>query len=226
MENKIIGFLGVDKYDIILYLSRILYKLNKKILLLDCSENRALTYSIPMPNHILCEGDDSYIVNYRGIDCASNSVITQEIMEKYKQEYHVILMDFGFQENHELVENCTHIVLVLDQKLHNLKRIRQFSLPKECEKFLIFYEVYGCKISLNYIIEELVFDIPEDNIYEVFQDSVDIKRSIDCQYNDVIRFHKLTKPYQKLLHSIVATLYPENKTKEKAKAFLRAKYGR
>ena len=121
MENKILGFFGVDKYDIILYLSRILYTLNKKILLLDCSENRALTYSIPMPNQILCEERDCYIVNYRGIDCASNSFISQELMEKYKQEYDVILMDFGFQENHELVENCTHIVLVLDQKLHNLK---------------------------------------------------------------------------------------------------------
>ena len=225
MENRIIGFFGVDKYDIILYLSRIIYQLNQKVLLLDGSENKALTYSVPMPSNILYEENESFIVTYRGVDFAYNAPMTREQLVEYQEEYDVILIDFGF-EKHKLLHNCTHVVFVIDQKLHNLLRVKDISVPKECKKFLIFYVIYGCKISLYYAMDEIFLEIPKGHIFEVSQESVDLKHSIDCQYNDVIRFHKLTKPYQKLLHSIVASLYPEYNAKEKTKAFQKAKCGR
>ena len=226
MENRIIGFLGVDKYDMILYLSRIIYRLNQKVLLLDCSENKALTYSVPMPSHILYQESESFTVTYRGVDFAYNAPATREQLLEYQGVYDVILIDFGFEKNHQLLQNCSHIIFVMNQKLHNMIRVKENSVPKECKKFLIFYEIYGCKISLYYAMEELLLEIPKEQIFEVTQESVDLKHSIDCQYNEVIRFHKLTKPYQKLLHSIVSYLYPEYNTKEKTKAYQKAKCGR
>ena len=38
MENKIIGFVGLDVQDTILYLSRIFYHMGKRVLMADYSE--------------------------------------------------------------------------------------------------------------------------------------------------------------------------------------------
>ena len=225
MDSKMIGFLGVDKYDLILYLSRILYQMHKKVLLIDCSQSKALTYSIPIPNQILCEESDSYVISYRGVDFTKNHILTKDLLKRYQEEYDLVIIDFGFNKDHELIQNCTHIVLVIDQKLHNWKGLKEVLIPKECQVFLVLYEIYGCKISLFYILEELLIAIPTDNIFEVSQECVDIKQSIDCQYNDIIRFHRLTKPYERLLYCLITSLYPDHNPKQKTKAYLKAKNG-
>ena len=65
MGDKLIGFLGCDKYEIILYLSRILYHLGKKVLLVDYAESEALYQSIPVPDTLK---DENNYIHYSGID--------------------------------------------------------------------------------------------------------------------------------------------------------------
>ena len=58
----VVGFAGFCKSDIILYLSRILYVLGKKIAIVDRSTEQQLSFSVPIVP------SSNNIFEYRGID--------------------------------------------------------------------------------------------------------------------------------------------------------------
>ena len=84
MECKIIGFMGLDVQDTILYLSRIFYQMGKRVLMADYSESQALYYCIPM---IPGTNDYAETIEYRG------TYFTRGLLrqENYK-EYDVIMI--------------------------------------------------------------------------------------------------------------------------------------
>ena len=69
MGNNTVAYVGLDNFDIILYISRVLMKLGKKVLLVDHSETMAIKYCIPQPKGLNCQRD---IITYQGIDFTIN----------------------------------------------------------------------------------------------------------------------------------------------------------
>ena len=51
MGSKIIGFVGIEKYEIMHYLSRVLRQLGQTVLLTDQSTERALACSVQQGDH-------------------------------------------------------------------------------------------------------------------------------------------------------------------------------
>ncbi|MDF2473833.1 MAG: hypothetical protein K0R21_1615 [Anaerocolumna sp.] len=218
MEGKMIGFVGSDKYELILYLSRILYHLGKKVLLVDYAENEALLQSITVPETL--KEDTSYI-DYRGIDFIQGKYFRF----KMKQEYDYILMDFGYIMDNEGMLRCSKVIFVTDLQLHNLKRIKNIEYVENEDKCLVIKDVFQCKIKPEYIINQIGFPIDKNQIFILYQDSVDLKYKVSSQYDHKFTFHKLSKPTQCFLKDITKMMDNQLEEKDINLAYKKAERG-
>lgn len=121
-NSKVIGFIGVDCYDYILYLTRILTILGCKVLLIDYSCTQSLTYCIPHPKDM-----DSYkeIVEYKGFD------FTRRIFSlEWEGEYDFIFIFYGLYDlkNYSM---CNFYILLSDGQRHHLDRIKVLKVEDE-----------------------------------------------------------------------------------------------
>lgn len=220
MENKMIGFLGAEKYDILLYLSRILYRLNKKVLLVDYAENRALTYCVPVPRVITIQKE---CIHYQGIDFLVEPAYT-ELME-VKNQYDIILVDFGFQVYSKLLSECGQIYLCMDQQLHNMMQLRPIQQMEELTSrcYLLFRQIYDCKIGSNYLLEELGLPLKERQVFAYYQDSMDMKYCIDSQYNHTFQFAHISRGLKSCLLFILRNVLPSLTEQQRKSAYRVAK---
>lgn len=231
MESRILGFIGSDKYDIILYLSQIFRTLEYKILIVDCSENRALSYCIPEPkidkNAVLYvhesvqeERDESYYITHQGCEFIRN-LSYEQIMEK-RNEYDCIMIDFGFHQEERMLDACSQVILCVDQQLQNMIAIRPVfqGRDKLLEKCcLIFRRIYGCKISMKYLQQELGMSLPRERVYQYDQDMMDIKYCIDSQYNHRIQMSFLPKGMKSCLSFLLKIIEPTLSREQEKKIY-------
>lgn len=220
MGDKLIGFLGCDKYEIILYLSRILYHLGKKVLLVDYSESEALFQSISRPDVLK---EEKEYINYGGID-----FIQGKYYKKNREEiYDYILIDFGFHAEISLLTQCEKIMYVTDLQLHNVKRMKSISYHGNADKYLIIKDVFPCKIKPVYIIEQLSnLLIEEQHVYVLYQDSIDIKYRIQSQYDLKFSFPKLSKPTKFFLQDLILNISDNLSRKQLRIAYRKAERGK
>lgn len=220
MENKMIGFLGAEKYDILLYLSRILYRLNKKVLLVDYAENRALTYCVPAPRVITIQKE---CINYQGIDFLVEPIYA-ELME-VKEQYDIILIDFGFQVYSKLLSECGQIYLCMDQQLHNIMQLRPIQQMEELANqcYLLLRQIYDCKIGSNYLLEELGLPLKASQVFTYYQDSLDMKYCIDSQYNHTFQFSHISRGLKSCLLFILRNVLPSLTEQQRKNAYRVAK---
>ncbi len=197
-NNIIIGFLGSDKHEIILYLSRILYHLNKKVLLVDFAENEALTQSIPIPT--MLKESNTYL-DYRGIDFIRGENYYFNINE----DYDYVLLDFGYNYSTLSSIVCDQIIYVTDLQLHNAKRIKIGRQKGDPKSHIIIKDVFKCKIGPENILREIHPKISIENVYIIEQDAIDIKFKIHSQYNQTFYFDKLSKSMKSFLQDIISS---------------------
>jgi len=234
MGSKIIGFVGAEKYDILLYLSRILSRLKQKILLVDYSENRALTYCIPSTIREIC---GEYIkkqkaevmeekISYLDVDFMMEPRYRDLLL--VKEEYDLILVDFGYQVHSQLLSECSQIFLCVDQQLHNicqLKPLKRVMEHIEERSYLLFRQVYDCKISTEYLMEELELELPKDKIFEYYQETNDMKYCIDSQYNYSFQFTRLSKGLKCCILFILRQIVPSLSEQQRKNAYRCARRG-
>lgn len=219
VDNRVVGFVGSDKYEILLYLSRILYHLDKKVLLVDYSETQALTSSIPIPE-ILRESN-TYL-DYRGIDFIKG----RNYIQNMDKDYDYVLIDFGF--NHGILSNikCHNIIYVTDLQLHHAKRLKRSLVTGNPKNYIVIKDVFPCKVSPDVILKEISLKAIIEDIYVIEQDALDIKFKIQSQYNQTFYFDRLSKSMKTFLKDII---YRFDKNLDKSQiqsAYKKAERGR
>ncbi len=219
VEHKIVGFFGSDKYEILLYLSRILCHLKKKVLLVDFSETKALTQSIPIPNIL---NESSTYLDYRGVDFIKGENYCASI----GKDYDYVLIDFGF--NREILSKiqCDNIIYVTDLQLHNVKRINILSKKGNPKQHVIIKDVLPCSITPEYVLLEINLGLDIEDIYIIEQDAIDIKFKIQSQYSQTFFFDKLSKSMKTFLQDILFK-FDENLSKNQIiNAYRKAERGK
>lgn len=219
MANNVIGFAGIDKYELILYLSRIIFHLGKKVLLVDDSESEALYQCIPVPESLreaICP------IHYRGMDF---------ILGKYYHadlglHYDVVILDLGFQLKADLVSECTRLFYVIDLQLHNIRKLRLKNQPEDIPMSLIIKDVFPCKIKPEIIMEQWQQDMNLHKGYILYLDTLDLKYKIQSQYDSVFQFQKVSAPVTELLKDIVKQMDFSLQEKEIKQAYHKAERGR
>lgn len=195
MAGKMIGFIGIEKYEIMHYLSRILFYLKQKVLLLDQSSERALACSIP----VLLYGNKE-IMDYNGVDVAEG--LGTEALRWLDYDY--ILVDLGFQVNHPLLSQCDEVYLVSDLQLHNIRNLSVLQLEKHQQRFLILKSFFANQINPRYIYEEMTpLMIQEENSYALSLEEKDYENCLQCQYQNRISMKRISKGMRRMLSDML-----------------------
>lgn len=229
-KELVIGFLGIEKYEVILYLSRILKQLHKKVLVLDCSEDGALDAGV-------CYFREQPVVygelqEYRGIDYVNYTVHEYKNMEEYsvlqekRKEYDFILIDFGFCRTHSLMTACHRYFFVSDQQRHNILRVKEAAKKCRVPFTVVLRDVLSCKVSLDYFTDFMEENQWAEEVQILYRNEADIREQIQCQYGQAVNFQKLSKDMKEFLKNMVKQLLPECTKAEIIKALKQAERGK
>jgi len=219
LGTKRIAYIGIDCFDYILYLSRILHKLGKKVLVIDRSNTGALKTAVPVPNKIRPE---SGVITNRKVD------FTMMDLDKNTFDEHDVSLEFyGFQNPNSELDEFSRITFVTDLFNHNIERLNSLGLDikDNIERYLIVKDVVDTKISPYLIAGKLNYNVPEDNKLSLYFEYNDYISAIICQHNQVARFTKISRSYKRFLIEDVMSIYPELSRSECSKAFNKAKKG-
>ena len=219
MTTKVIAFIGIDKFDFMHYISRIIHHMGKRVLLVDISENKALKASIPIP-----ESFELSEIDYRGVGFTTN--IEEQIMEGY--EY--ILIDFGFNINHDYIEKCDQIIMVSNLELNHVEALAKLEI-NENKTTLVIRDTIPYKVDSVYVKKQMNQHEQIQYVYELEYDSIDYKERLNCFYTNRIKFKHCTKYMRHLVHRLTQDIMDLNNTSEKSnlkaykKAYKKAKKG-
>ena len=214
---KNICFIGVfDKLDLILYVSKILNSLNKRVLIVDATTLQKSKYIVPTINPT-----KSYITSFGDIDIAVGFESYEQIeryiglTEEQKMKYDYILVDIdnGNIFNNFNNENTIKSYFVTSFDLYSIRKgletIKQIDKPIKITKVLFSKEIneeddyYLDYLSLGYKV------IWEDNKMNFPYDISDIEVMIENQKVSKIRLKGLSQQYKENLECLIIDILPD-----------------
>lgn len=214
---KNICFIGAfDKLDLILYVSKIIKNLGKKVLIVDATKLQKARYIVPTINPT-----KSYITRFEDIDIAIGFESYEDI-ERYigivegqniKYDYAFVNVDDGDIFNNFNNENTVKNYFVTSFELYSIRKgletIKQIEKPIKITKLLFSREIneeddyyldylaLGCKI----IWDENKINFP----YE----TQDIEAMIENQKTFKIKTKGLTQQYKDCLEYLIMDIMPD-----------------
>lgn len=210
MESTIkIGFAGSYKCDLLLYLARIATAAGKRVAIVDAASEDIWSYSVPVYM-------DKKLVTYNDTDIYLSCNTKGSLGDVDLGKYDMVFFDFGFNKDMvEYASQCDAGILISDIERNHVLRLREyikaFTLALESEDkpkmdvIKIYRDVVDSKINTKYT--DTLLDIGDKlNIameYIVGFDSVDYRCRIESQYNDNIKFNKITKDLKSMFVDIL-----------------------
>lgn len=217
MANNIVGYIGIENFEMLLYLARILNKLRRKVLLIDLTAEKDLSSCIPVPAG-LDPIDD--IISYYGVDF-TEKVASPDLFNEYDD----VLISFGFNAS-AAIQYCSKVVYTVNQMLHNINRLASLDPIAGKKKYLIIKDMVNSKITPEYIIDCLKIPFEPEHIITLDFDEIDMRYKILAQHDSVYQFRRITKKAKRYLITTVKELYPEVPDKELREAYWLAERGR
>lgn len=214
---KNICFIGVfDKLDLILYISKIMTNLGKKVIVVDATELQKSRYIVPTINPT-----KSYITRFEDIDIAVGFESYEQIeryvgdVEGQKMKYDYALVNIDNQEYFENFNNANTIknYFVTSFELYSIRRgletIRKIEKPIKITKVLFSREINK---EDDYYLEYLALGHKitwEDNNINFPYDTQDIENMIENQKIFKIKTKGLSQLYKESLEYIVNDMMPD-----------------
>jgi hypothetical protein len=219
MANNIIGYAGIDTFDIMLYLSRILLKLGRKVLLVDHSETQALSNSIPKVEGL---NPSQGIISFRHVDFT-----LMTINDMAAQNYDDILISYGFNEPAEDKQLLTRIIYTTDLYEYNLDRVNSLIYydPLNISRQLLIRDILNIKITPEIIAQKIHKDIKRENVKVLYQNESDLINRLICNCNKSARFMKISGALQGYLIKEAVILFPQANPKLFKNAYRKARKG-
>lgn len=218
MANNIVAYVGLESFDTILYLSRIMQRLGRKVLVVDNSDTLSLTYSVPQISDI---NTNQTIISNRRVDFTNMSV-----SEELAAEYDDILIDCGMKEPITTINLLTRIVYVTDLFDYNIRRLAGISqyYNSSCDKELLIRNAVFIKISPEQISQKISKVILPDRLQVLYRDELDYESALNCHINQVFAIN-VSRGYKKYLLNQVKIMCDTFTSKEIKEAFREAKNG-
>lgn len=214
---KNICFIGAfDKLDLILYISKIIKNLGKKVLIVDATELQKARYIVPTINPT-----KSYITRFEDIDIAIGFESYEEIEryigiteeQKMKYDYALVNIDNGENFNNFNNDNTIKNYFVTSFELYSIRKglqtIKQIDKPIKVTKVIFSREIneeddyYLDYLALGYKI------IWEDNKINFPYNTEDIEVMIENQKIFKIKTKGLSQQYKDNLEYILIDIMPD-----------------
>ena len=214
---KNICFIGAfDKLDLLLYVSKILKNLGKKVLVIDSTNLQKAKYIVPSINPT-----KAYITRFCDIDIAIGFESYNEI-EKYlgdvdgqgiKYDYALINADdgkvFSNFNNSDTIKNYFVTSFEAYSIKKGLETIKQIQKPIEITKVLFSKEI---NIEDDYYLDYLALGykiIWNDNKMYFPYETQDIEVMIENQKTSKIKIKRLTQQYKENLEYMLTDIMPD-----------------
>lgn len=218
MAINIVAYAGILSFDIILYQSRILHQLGRKVLVVDNSDTKALVYSLP---HIPGVDTDNSFVTYRCVDFT-----TQAVTHAIAKQYDDILIDFGHNPPQMDLSLLTRVVFIVDMFEYNMAKIAESGIfDQVSDKALLIRDATEAKITTEHILSKINKEIPKDMVYFLYRDDRDFDNCLRCHFNQVTRFTHISQMLQQYLIMETKILYGEIGEKQMRQAYNKARRG-
>ena len=214
---KNIGFIGAfDKLDLLLYISKILNIMKKKVIIIDTTLEQKSKYIVPVINPT-----KSYITRFENIDIAIGFQNYQEI-ERYigqtenkrmSYDYALVSIDTieGFENFHN--QNTIKNYFVTSFELYSIRKgleaISKIKQPIELTKIVFSTEInqeddyYLEYIALGYKIKW------NENIINFPYETKDLEVMIENQKMNRIRIKNLSQSYKDSLEYLITDIIPD-----------------
>lgn len=216
MANNIVAYIGVENFDYILYLARILSKLERKVLVLESSDSKALEYVFPSVNGI---NVNKVPVTYRQIDYGKFT-LTEDVINAYDD----ILISYGM--NAEVSKHCTRVAIVSDPFLHNLYPIKNMFLQIKCnDKAVLIRNMVSTYQGIEKISNELEGLIEKEKIDFIYLDETNVTNAIRCVSEQSLVFISINRELKSYLLKEAGLHYPDIEEKKLLEAYKAARKG-
>lgn len=219
-QSKILSFVGVEKYDFILGFAKALSQLDHRVLVLDLSENGALSEALydTYENKEQCEKPE--ILSHQSIDFiphvedwSFHGDFYQPYLYRKNEDYEYVLVDHGFNSTNPAILQSTVEFIVLDMQKHNINRIRGFLDHTDVKKCIIVRDIVRCKIKAKDILPTSFLGV-DDSIYYIPLNERDLVHRVLIQHTRTIHTEKYSKKMIQLLSDVLIQLEPEVSPKE------------
>lgn len=222
-----IGFYGADCYDLVQYLSRVLFKFKYKVLMIDRSQDKGLESTIPIPKGL--EKSNDTVMEYRGVD------YSDRYMKSFNKYYDYIILYYG--RGAQRILKSDWMVIVDDGDIRTTRSIQDvmqkmpviLSESKATKSEDGYEPAEPVCISLGPIARNISFEqyaVSKQNIDMAEMDMDDLTLKCYCQLNNIYKFDKLSGSYHDLLYKIViSVLEKEYKSREIKQVFKAAEKG-
>lgn len=176
--SKILGFLGVESYDLVYYLGSVMHALGKSVLAVDYSPLGELASIVP---YGLSNGE---VVEQYGVNIAKN-VELDDVLES--EDYDYVILYFSSFIKHDNVVDCDEVYLVTDFQKHNINNFLNLDLDDEQCRFLVYRNRIETKIDLMYVINALKgLEITEEETYVMEDAQDDYDAMVMLQYDSIV----------------------------------------
>jgi len=217
MASNVTAYVGYNSFDIILYLSRLLQRLGRKVLIVDYNETKALTYSIPVMSGLDLNTE---INSYMNVDFSSK-VIDKASVAGYDD----LLIDCGLGEPVFDTSVITKVVYVSDMFGFNLERLRQIGyydrLP--VKKELLIREASDIRLTKAKLASLLGKDICRIEL--LYHDEADCQNALLCHYNKIVSLAGISPMMKKYLLKQLQEILGNLSSRQLKAAFGKARWG-
>lgn len=191
---KVIGLVGIDKYDIIHYLAKVLHNLGQKVLVIDGSSRKAVTATLPAQGAVFDFGGVDFV---SGLDKAKANVRLSN--------YDFVIIDFGFQMGNKLILKCDEIWLITDEQKHNIVNLQNVRLLPSQPRFAVIRSDTPNKLH-SYFLQLLApLGITQNTLYRITETKESRRNRLQIMYQNVVSMRNLGDD---MLHVITLMLTP------------------
>lgn len=230
-KSLTIGFAGSDNYDLLLYFACLLKALHYRILLIDLSEERALTASVSgqideTSGDILDANID--IMEFNGLDYfpyMKDDLIRTKVCGPYlyheKNEYDYVLVDYGRMMNHPAFCGSDFRILISDLQRQHLSLILSPNLKEDKTLYYIIRDIIACKFRPKDLLPEKFLE--QKTVFLLDFDPGDAIHRLKIQYSRQLSLTKLSDQTKRLLTSLLDLLSLPTNQKEFAEGIMKTR---
>ena len=193
---SIIGFVGYESEDIVLYIAKILYTLEQKVAIVDRTEQEMLLEFLEVGAER--EGE------YEGIWITSQGV--------EKERYDVVFFLFGYRLIHPKLYECESLVMVTDGVPAHASLLRKIGQWERIQ-CLIMRNLVAMKHGEEYLMM-LSGQTKEQACFYLPYEEQDICIRYCLGSNTSISIRKLSKEMKQLIVSVFLWICPEYEERE------------
>ena len=198
-----IGYVGEEAFDVILYASRILAKLNYEVLIIDVSDSNSLFRAI---YHGMELNSTEHIVYYRGINYIKRIPLKEE-WQAFSDGITFIV--FGYQDPKNFFFPCNEMIAVINPFPHVIDKMNH--LLSNSKESLISRLLIRDIIDMNdfdRVKNAITFPVAKECFDLLYMDYGDYGSAINCQVTQVIRFTDISIGLMKYLINLILFLLP------------------